>query len=164
MDFFHLYLGLDLQTPPFHPALPPFASCRLARRGHPSGVTDSCGTPPPSPNLLAALVLLRPPKATESIVFIKGRSAISGPGASERTSSWRGLACQLEKWNLVWMNHWSVRQEWGRIECVVTAGRPSESMGEVRKAASAFVLTVTKGKKGIPKAESEKRHELVKCD
>lgn len=45
------------------------------------------------------------------------------------------------------MNHRSVQQERGWIDWVVPAGSPSQSMEEVGKLASAFVLTVTKGRK-----------------
>lgn len=120
--------NLDLQ-----PALPPSARCQLAPRGHPSGGLRLLWNPPL--NLLAPLVLLRPRKARESIEFIKGRWAVSSPGASGGPGSGSGLPCQLEKWHFAWMNHWSVQQEWGRIE-----PRPPP-------AARVFVLTVTKGRK-----------------
>lgn len=114
----------------------------------------------PPPSLLAPLVHRWTRKATESIEFIKGRWAISSPGASEGTRSRRGRPCQLEEWNYAWMNHWTVQREWGGIDCVVPAGSPSES----RKVASAIVLTVTKRRKESQLKVGKKRHESVKCD
>lgn len=83
----------------------------------------------------------------------------------------RGLSCQLEKWNFIWMNRWTVQQEWGRIESGVTNSgindkkQPDRINGGSREGGVCFCARHHQVKKeSLFHLRVKRSHVLVKCD